>query len=129
MCIWHNNRRDVVEFIFQGACRHRARLCLRSRHQLMIEPLCLLCRRQGRLTPATIADHNPPHKGDWNKFRLGPLQSLCRDCHNRKWASDRHGYRSDIGDDGLPTDARHPFNAAGDASGSASVQTHERSDA
>jgi hypothetical protein len=38
------------------------------------------------------------------------LQSLCRDCHNRKWASDRHGYRCDIGDDGLPLDKNHPFN-------------------
>ena len=42
----------------------------RSRHQLKVHPLCLLCSRQGRLTPATVADHNPPHKGDWNKFRL-----------------------------------------------------------
>jgi hypothetical protein len=32
----------------------------------------VLCSRQGRITPATIADHHPPHKGDWNKFRLGP---------------------------------------------------------
>ena len=47
---------------------------------------------------------------DWNAFRLGSLQSLCRDCHNRKWVSDRHGYRSDMGDDGLPVDPRHPFN-------------------
>jgi hypothetical protein len=39
-----------------------------------------------RLTPASIADHDPPHKGDWNAFRLGPLQSLCRDCHQGKWA-------------------------------------------
>jgi 5-methylcytosine-specific restriction protein A len=82
----------------------------RSRHQLMVEPLCLLCSRQGRVTAATVADHNPPHKGDWNKFRLGPLQSLRRDCHNRKWASDRHGCRCDIGDDGYPIDPKHPFN-------------------
>jgi 5-methylcytosine-specific restriction enzyme A len=85
----------------------------RSRHQLTIEPLCTLCSRQGRIIPATIADHNPPHKGDWNKFRVGPLQSLCRDCHNRKWASGRHGYGCDIGDDGLPVDPNHPFNAGG----------------
>jgi hypothetical protein len=42
----------------------------RAHHQLQIEPLCALCSQQGRVTPATIADHDPPHKGDWNAFRL-----------------------------------------------------------
>jgi hypothetical protein len=37
-------------------------------------------------------------QGDWNALRLGPLQSLCAECHSRKWADDRHGYRSDIGE-------------------------------
>lgn len=82
----------------------------RARHQLREHPLCASCLKANRVTAATIADHNPPHKGDWNKFRLGPLQSLCADCHNRKWADDHHGYSCDIGDDGLPIDPRHPFN-------------------
>jgi 5-methylcytosine-specific restriction enzyme A len=72
----------------------------RAKHQLRLEPLCALCAEQGRVVPATIADHHPGHGGDWNKFRLGPLQSLCRDCHKRKWADDAHGYRCAIGDDG-----------------------------
>ena len=84
----------------------------RAKHQLSIEPLCALWLAQNRITPATIADHHPLHKGDWNKFRLGPLQSLCHDCHKGKWASDRHGYSSAIGDDGFPIDPRHPFNVA-----------------
>jgi hypothetical protein len=82
----------------------------RAKHQLAIEPLCAICLERGRTTPATIADHHPPHGGDWNKFRLGPLRSLCRDCHAGAWADDKHGYRCDVGDDGLPTDPRHPFN-------------------
>jgi hypothetical protein len=52
-------------------------------------------------------------RGDWNAFRLGPLQSLCFDCHKRKWADDSHGYHCDIGDDGMPIDASHPFNQGG----------------
>ena len=75
-----------------------------------IEPLCASCLERGRLTGATVADHNPPHKGVWNAFRLGPLQSLCADCHNRKWANDANGYRRDTGDDGFPLDPNHPFN-------------------
>jgi 5-methylcytosine-specific restriction protein A len=82
----------------------------RAKHQLQVSPLCVLCEQQGRVTPATIADHHPPHKGDWNKFRLGPLRSLCRDCHNRQWAVDARGYSSAIGDDGFPVDPAHPFN-------------------
>jgi len=60
----------------------------RARHQLQIKPLCALCEEQGRVTPATIADHHPRHGGDYNKFRLGPLRSLCRDCHQGVWAVD-----------------------------------------
>jgi hypothetical protein len=30
---------------------------------------------QGRITPATVADHHPPHDGDWNKFVLDELRS------------------------------------------------------
>jgi 5-methylcytosine-specific restriction enzyme A len=82
----------------------------RAKHQLAIEPLCALCLERNQLTPATIADHHPPHKGDWAAFRLGPIRSLCRDCHSRQWAIDARGYRSDIGDDGLPLDPDHPFN-------------------
>ena len=68
----------------------------RAHHQLRLKSLCALCAEQGRVTPATIADHHPPHKGDYNAFILGPLRSLCRDCHNRQWAVDAGGYCSDI---------------------------------
>jgi 5-methylcytosine-specific restriction enzyme A len=84
----------------------------RARHQLKLEPLCASCLKVNRITPATIADHDPPHKGDWNAFGLGPLQSLCVDCHQRKFADDAHGYSCAIGDDGFPLDPKHPFNAA-----------------
>jgi hypothetical protein len=86
--------------------RWRKRAC----HQLALEPLCALCLAQNRMTPATIADHHPPHKGDWNAFRLGPLRSLCRDCYQGVWAGDKRGYSLAAGDDGLPLDPNHPFN-------------------
>lgn len=83
----------------------------RRNHQLKTEPLCRLCLDRGHVTPAAIADHVTPHKGDWNQFRLGELQSLCADCHKGKWATDRQGFRNDIGDDGWPTDPQHPANS------------------
>jgi 5-methylcytosine-specific restriction protein A len=74
----------------------------------MIAPLCCLCSEVGRVTPATVADHHPPHGGDYNKFRTGPLRSLCASCHNSR--SGERGYSDAIGADGYPIDARHPFN-------------------
>jgi len=81
----------------------------RARHQLQVKPLCALCEEQGRIVPATIADHHPPHKGDYTAFLFGPLRSLCCDCHQGQWAVDKRGYRDDV-DDGFPTDSKHPFN-------------------
>jgi 5-methylcytosine-specific restriction protein A len=92
----------------------------RAKHQLQIQPLCVLCEERGRLTPATIADHDPPHKGDYNAFVLGPLRSLCVDCHQGQWAVDKRGYRLDIGADGYPIDPKHPFFTGG-KSGSGSA--------
>jgi 5-methylcytosine-specific restriction enzyme A len=57
------------------------------RAQLRAEPLCRMClERDGRVVVATIVDHIEPHRGDWNKFLTGSLQSLCAHCH----ASDKH---------------------------------------
>lgn len=101
----------------------------RAAHQLKLEPLCAACLAQGLVTPAQVADHDPPHRGDWNAFRLGRLQSLCFDHHKRKWADDAHGFRCDIGDDGLPTDANHPFNRTQAATAPSGPRAKDRSGA
>lgn len=49
----------------------------RRRAQLQAEPLCRMCRAAGRITPATVADHVKPHRGDPDLFWNGELQSLC----------------------------------------------------
>lgn len=82
----------------------------RRAHQLRIEPLCRSCKARGVVTPATIADHVEPHGGDYTKFVLGKLQSLCEPCHAPKWAADKRGYSNAVGDDGYPLDPAHPFN-------------------
>jgi 5-methylcytosine-specific restriction endonuclease McrA len=81
----------------------------RRAHQLRVEPLCRLCAQEGRLTPATVVDHVTPHKGDYNMFRLGKLQSLCARCHSStKAIAEKRGYDPAIGADGWPLDRRHP---------------------
>ena len=85
--------------------RHRKR----AKHQLQIEPWCRLCRAKGISTPARLADHVTPHRGDWNAFRLGELQSLCWRCHSStKQLIEIHGHDPTIGIDGLPNDPLHP---------------------
>lgn len=56
--------------------------------QLVAEPLCATCLKAGRVTPATVADHPTPHRGDYDLFWNQPLQSLCDQapwrCHSRQ---------------------------------------------
>jgi hypothetical protein len=85
--------------------RHRKR----AKHQLQLEPFCRFCAREGKAIPARIADHVHPHKGDWNSFRMGELQSLCPACHSStKALIEQHGCDPRIGIDGFPIDKAHP---------------------
>jgi hypothetical protein len=81
----------------------------RRAHQLQLEPLCAACELEGRVTPATIAHHNPPHNDDWNAFRLGPIESLCSACHEKIHGRSRD-YSTAVDERGYPVDPAHPFN-------------------
>ncbi|MBB6011890.1 5-methylcytosine-specific restriction endonuclease McrA [Aquamicrobium lusatiense] len=59
-----------------------ARWQRRREAQLRDEPLCVMCQKAGRLTPATVADHVERHNGGYDLFWYGPLQSLCAPCHS-----------------------------------------------
>ena len=76
----------------------------RRAHQLRIEPLCCLCKAEGRITPATIADHFPAHGGDYNVFVLGPLRSLCAPSMTACTSFKHKDYSTAIGVDGDPLD-------------------------
>jgi len=77
----------------------------RRRLQLLEQPLCRFCADRGLTVRAVVVDHVKPHRGDWNKFALGPLQSLCAPCHNstkQKLEWERPGADAD----GWPLDRR-----------------------
>src|SRR5262245_57330676 len=81
--------------------------------QLRRHPLCRFCLERGIVTAANVVDHVTPHRGDWNAFVIGELQSLCDPCHkSTKRQIELRGYRTDIGLDGYPTDPNHPFHRA-----------------
>ena len=81
---------------------------LRAR-QLRHEPLCSMCQARGEVTPATVADHVVPHKGDERLFFQGATQSLCAPCHSgAKQSEERRGYSTEVGLDGWPVSPHHP---------------------
>jgi hypothetical protein len=54
-----------------------------------------MCLTQGKVTAATVADHITPHKGDYELFWHGPLQSLCAFHHNKtKQRIERKGSKA-----------------------------------
>jgi 5-methylcytosine-specific restriction protein A len=63
----------------------RAAALYRSQH-----PVCVMCERDGRVSPAECVDHIIPHKGDqelfWNERNW---QGLCWVCHSQKTASEQ----------------------------------------
>ena len=57
--------------------------------QLLREPFCEECSKQGKRVRATDVDHKVDHKGSWAVFTdRSNLQSLCHGCHSRKTATD-----------------------------------------
>ncbi len=57
-----------------------------AKNYLNRNPLCVHCRKSGRVTPATEVDHIIPHRGDQELFwdTENNLQGLCKECHSRK---------------------------------------------
>ena len=55
-------------------------------------PLCVRCKEQGRLTPATQVDHIKPWRGDRELFwDISNWQSLCASCHSLKTNHEDRG--------------------------------------
>ena len=91
----------------QTTPRIRGRALQRIRNQVFdAQPLCVECKRNGRVRVPVEVDHVIPlHKG--GTYDLSNLQPLCANCHEAKTAKDR-GYRPKhrIGIDGYPIDAQ-----------------------
>lgn len=57
-----------------------------ARERFLSEPenvLCVYCKRDGRVTQATVVDHIAPHRGDKQLFwKRTNWQALCGPCHS-----------------------------------------------
>lgn len=68
-----------------------ARWKRRREVQLCAEPLCQMCLKSETITPADTVDHVTPHRGDYDLFWYGAVQSLCASCHSRHKQLEEHG--------------------------------------
>lgn len=58
--------------------------------QLLKEPYCRECAREGHRVRATTVDHIKPHRGNWKLFTdPNNLQSLCKRHHDKKTQAEQ----------------------------------------
>lgn len=64
--------------------------------QLLREPFCRECAKNGIRTRATVVDHIRPHRGDWELF-CDPTnhQSLCEHHHSQKTLKEQREKQQD----------------------------------
>ena len=76
------------------------------------EPLCRMCKQQGRVTAASVVDHIKPHKGDRRLFwDRSNWQSLCKPHHDStKQRMEKKGVVLGCDVDGQPLDPQHRWN-------------------
>ena len=54
----------------------------RAAEQLRKQPLCERHLKRGEIVAAKVANHKLPHRGDWDLFINGELESACKPCHD-----------------------------------------------
>lgn len=62
-----------------------------SKNYKRLNPLCLQCERDGRLSLAKVTDHIIPMKTGGAVWDERNIQGLCKKCDNRKRAFERIG--------------------------------------
>lgn len=88
----------------------RKQALLRDKYKCQIDG-CGKSLNAGRSgSSSAVVHHIIPHKGFIELFlNIENLISVCKQCHDGPIAKAEHrGYMSDIGEDGWPTDQKHP---------------------
>lgn len=78
-------------------------------------PLCRMCDAQGRVTAASVVNHNPPHGYDPERFwDQSTWEPLCKMHHDSTQQSfEKTGRMPGCDADGTPVDPDHPWAAQG----------------
>lgn len=60
-----------------------------SKSYLKDNPLCVMCKRNGKYVQATVVDHIVPHRGNQKLFwSHSNWQALCKPCHDKKTGTE-----------------------------------------
>lgn len=110
--------RDRVNDERRGSARQRGYDSRWERYRrifLQAHPLCARCETQGKITQATVVDHDKPARERpdlfWEPTNHVPL---CASCHSSsKQRDERRGYTSGCDTSGRPLDPNHPWNRRG----------------
>ena len=65
------------------------------------DPVCVICEKDGRTTPSTVADHIIPLRRGGARFDEANGQGMCSTCHGRKTLAEGSFGRAYIGERGL----------------------------
>lgn len=57
-------------------------------------PLCVLCKKAGILSDATVSDHIKPVRQGGDLWDWSNRQGLCETCHNQKRGRESHSKRN-----------------------------------
>lgn len=75
----YNARRDASDDFYKQSKWRKLSVYYRKIH-----PLCVECKREGRVTPSRMVDHIEPYKtAPELAYEWRNLRALCWPCHNR----------------------------------------------
>ena len=60
-------------------------------------PVCVICEERGFVSPVEEVDHIVPIRQGGAEYDWNNLQSLCKSCHARKSAKERHTMKNHEG--------------------------------
>lgn len=96
---WKENRSDNA--IYNNTRWVKFRAMWLRRHPLcgdresVRSPEHSICTESGRAVAATVVDHIKPHRGDLSLvYDEANLQSLCKDCHDRKTGQEMRVFQT-----------------------------------
>ncbi len=87
-----------------------------SKGFLRRHPLCECweCKRLKRVRASNVVDHDPPHRGDFDKFwDRSTWRAMSKRCHDSfKQRLEKSGTIAGADARGVPLDPNHPWNRA-----------------
>jgi 5-methylcytosine-specific restriction protein A len=94
--------------LYKTALWHRTRDTVLKRDGY----LCQWCKPKGYITIASVCHHmDKASKENPDTFFAGPFIALCKPCHDSEAQGiEVRGFSNTVGQDGWPTDDRHPAN-------------------